>query len=619
MSKILRKSLLILSDIILVNIALLIALSLRFEGDVPDQYIKLFLSSILIITSEKIFIFYVIGLYGSLWKYAGIDELIKVVLATVFSTSVSFMIGHYITGIFPISVYAISWMMTTIFVGGLRVSYRVGRKLYSKITYNPSLVHKRVLIIGAGDAGSVVINELKNRKGSQYIPVAVLDDDPLKQGQKIQGVRVKGGIDILKKVVEQEKIDEIIITIPSAGKRKIAEISKLCQGTGCKLKTLPAIFDLVDNKVSVQDIRDVNIEDLLGRDEVTINTSEIFDYLQDETVLVTGGGGSIGSELCRKIAQYKPKKLIILDNYENNAYELQLELEHLHNKQLDLEVVIASVRDNDRLRDVFRRYRPGVVFHAAAHKHVPLMESNPSEAIKNNIFGTFNTAMCADEFGVKRFVLISTDKAVNPTNIMGATKRVAEMTVQAMDKISKTEFVAVRFGNVLGSNGSVVPIFKKQIAHGGPITVTHPDITRFFMTIPEAASLVIQAGAMAQGGEIFVLDMGEPVKIVELARELIRLSGFKPDIDIKIEYTGLRSGEKLYEELMLEGEGIEATRHKGIFIAKPMDISISTLQKWLDELEKDLMNPEHLRCTMTRIVPTYKCSRGAEDEEEKGE
>jgi FlaA1/EpsC-like NDP-sugar epimerase len=370
------------------------------------------------------------------------------------------------------------------------------------------------------------------------------------------------------------------------------------------MKILPGIYEMLDGKVTVNDIREVKIEDLLGREEVKINLDEISKYLIDETVLVTGGGGSIGSELCRQIARFSPRKLIILDIYENSAYEIQNELNFLY-PMLDLEVIIASVRDFERLRSIFLTYRPSVVFHAAAHKHVPLMENNPTEAIKNNIFGTFYTALCADEFGSEKFVLISTDKAVNPTNIMGATKRICEMIIQTLDRRSKTEYVAVRFGNVLGSNGSVIPLFKRQIEHGGPVTVTHKEVTRFFMTIPEAVRLVMQAGAIATGGEIFVLDMGEPVKIDDLARELIRLSGFVPDTDIEIKYSGLRPGEKLYEELLLKEEGLEATKHEGIFVAKPVYINYGQLMKWLDSLELVIKEPEKIKDVLSQIVPTY--------------
>lgn len=605
-----RKLMILLTDVILINAAVILSLFIRFEGNVPAQYMHAFIKSFLVFTLVKTLINYLFGLYGSLWRYASIEELMKVIIAVTAGGAASIFLSWILHYGFPRSIPIISWMITIILLGGSRFSYRVARRLRNRWS-KEDFAAKRVLIIGAGDAGVMVLRELKDYHVGGYEPVAVLDDDRWKQGTKILGVPVKGGVDKIKQVAAEEKIDEIIIAMPSAGKKRISEIAKLCQQTKCKLKTLPGIYEIIDNRVTVKSIRDVNIEDLLGREEIKLNTAEIASYLQNETVLVTGGGGSIGSELCRQIARYNPRKLIILDIYENNAYDLQNELLHRY-KSLDLKVVIASVRDKQRLQEVFRTYKPGVVFHAAAHKHVPLMEENPTEAIKNNVVGTLNTAQCADEFGVKRFVLISTDKAVNPTNIMGATKRVAEMIIQAMDKTSPTEFVAVRFGNVLGSNGSVIPLFRRQIAQGGPVTVTHSDITRFFMTIPEAARLVIQAGAMAQGGEIFVLDMGEPVKIAELAKDLIRLSGLEPDVDIRIEYTGLRPGEKLYEELLLSEEGLQATKQQGIFVAKPMDVRYAEVLRHIRALEVSMGNTEELKECMAGIVPTYSYGRAQE-------
>lgn len=467
------------------------------------------------------------------------------------------------------------------------------------------------MIIGAGEAGAMVIKELQYHSELKSDPVVIVDDSRLKQRASLNGVPVKGGRDRIKELAEQYDIDEIIVAIPSASRRQISEILQICKETKCRLKTLPGVYELIDGKVTIKQIRDVSIEDILGREEVKLDTEKIAGYLKDETILITGGGGSIGSELCRQIAVFGPKKLIIFDIYENNAYELQNELMHTYQSKLDFEIVIGSIRDKERLREVFRKYSPGVVFHAAAHKHVPLMEDNPAEAVKNNVFGTLNVAQCADEFGVKKFVLISTDKAVNPTNIMGATKRLAEMLVQSMNKVSRTEYAAVRFGNVLESNGSVIPIFKKQIEQGGPVTVTHPEIIRYFMTIPEAAKLVVQAGAMAQGGEIFVLDMGEPVKIIDLARDLIRLSGFEPDIDIKIEYTGLRPGEKLYEELLLAEEGINKTIHEKIYVGKPSDISFGQVMDSIKLLENCLDDDVKVRENMCCIVPTYRVYREA--------
>ncbi|WP_342455756.1 polysaccharide biosynthesis protein [Caloramator sp. Dgby_cultured_2] len=463
-----------------------------------------------------------------------------------------------------------------------------------------------MLIFGAGDAGAIVAKEMKKHPELGYIPVAFVDDDKSKKGKYIQGIPIVGDRNDLEDIVEEMAIDEILIAIPSADKEERAEIIRLCSQTGCKLKTLPGIYELIGGKVTISQIRDVEIEDLLGREPVELNIDEIADYLKDKVVLVTGGGGSIGSELCRQIARFNPKKLLILDIYENGAYNLSMELKSQY-KDLDQEVIIASIRERERLREIFKKYRPNVVFHAAAHKHVPLMEANPKEAIKNNILGTLNVVKCADEFGVEKFVLISTDKAVNPTNIMGATKRFAEMIIQAYDKVSKTEYVAVRFGNVLGSSGSVIPLFKEQIKKGGPVTVTHPEINRYFMTIPEAAQLVIQAGAMAEGGEIFVLDMGKPVKIVDLARQLIRLSGFEPDKDIKIEFTGLRPGEKLYEELLMNEEGLKKTKHKKIFIGKPGEFDVDKINSMIESLIDALDDEdEKIFKLMEEFVPTYK-------------
>ncbi|CAK0776395.1 Capsular polysaccharide biosynthesis protein CapD [Gammaproteobacteria bacterium] len=593
-----------LLDIVLINTSLIVALLLRHEFIAQEKFWQFFTHTAIALTLFELFFIYVFGLYRSLLKYAGEEDLIKIVVAVIGGALSAYAFNSLFGMNFPVSVHIIFGLLTIVLIGFSRLSYRVVKRIFWQINTPRNFV-TRVLVIGAGDAGSMLIRELKNNYYTKYMPVAVLDDDKWKWNTSINGVPVKGKIDDLPHFCKQENIDEIIIAIPSASKKRVTEIVKLTHGTGCKLKTLPGLYDIIDDKVAIKNIRDVSIEDLLGREENQLNTAEIASYLKNETVLVTGGGGSIGSELCRQIAKFHPKKLIVLDIYENTAYDLQNELVHTY-KKLSLEVVIASIRDIDRLREVFRIYRPGVVFHAAAHKHVPLMENNPSEAVKNNVFGTLNTVRCADEFKVKKFVLISTDKAVNPTNIMGATKRIAETIIQSIDKVSQTEFVAVRFGNVLGSNGSVIPLFKRQIARGGPVTVTHPDITRFFMTIQEASRLVIQAGAMAKGGEIFVLDMGEPVKIINLARDLIRLSGFEPDEDIKIEFIGLKPGEKLYEELLLEEEGLLATRHQGIHVAPPSNESFNDVLKRIEILKGNFRDADDVRIKMSKVVPTYK-------------
>ncbi len=601
-----RKILLVFIDFFLVNLSVYTALLLRFEGTIPGQYINIYLQATMLITLCKLVIYYFFGMYTSLWINASVDDLIRILLAITSGTVFEYLVSLAAEMMLPRSVYIISWALTLLLVGGSRLSSRMLRYIKNIYKMNRN-GRKRVMIIGAGDAGSMVLKELKTRGAGHYNPVAVIDDDKRKHHASIHGVPIKGGRDKIIETVKKLKIDEIIIAMPSVPRETVSEILEICKQTPCKLKTLPGVYELIDGMVTMEQLREVSIEDLLGREPVRLNTDEIAGYLTGETILVTGGGGSIGSELCRQIAHYNPRKLLIFDIYENNAYDLQNELHRKYGSRLDMEVLIGSIRDRSRLEEIFEKYRPGVVFHAAAHKHVPLMEANPAEAVKNNIFGTYYVAECAHRYNVKRFVLISTDKAVNPTNIMGATKRVAEMVIQAMDKISKTEFVAVRFGNVLGSNGSVIPLFKKQIEEGGPVTVTHPEITRFFMTIPEAVSLVIQAGAMARGGEIFVLDMGKPIKIVDLARDLIRLSGLVPDVDIKIEFSGLRPGEKLYEEIMTEEEGLQATKNKKIFISRPFEIDYHDIMKKLSALEKCLGNREGLICKLAEVVPTYNC------------
>lgn len=598
---------LMLADILLVNCAAFGALLLRFEFDVPEQYYSLLLNNLAVINIVMIASFYIFNLYRNLWKYASIDELNSVVVSCAAGTTV-LIIYFYTFGIrFPRSFYLIFPMLNAAFIGGIRFSYRVAKRLKSLYTKN-YLGEKKVLIIGAGEAGSMVIKEMYNNPQINKQPVAVIDDDPSKSNRRIHGVPVLGTRHDIPKIAEEKGIDEIIIAMPSASKREIKDILNICKETKCKLRTLPGMFELIDGKVDIKKIRDVDLEDLLGREPVRVDLDEICGYIENRRVLVTGGGGSIGSELCRQIARFNPEKLLILDIYENGAYEIQNELKRKYGNMINLEVIIASVREKNRMEQIFYKFKPELVFHAAAHKHVPLMEANPTEAIKNNVFGTLNVAELADKYKAKKFVLISTDKAVNPTSIMGATKRVAEMIIQAMDKQSRTEYSAVRFGNVLGSNGSVIPLFKKQIAEGGPVTVTHPEITRYFMTIPEAVQLVLQAGAMAKGGEIFILDMGEPVRIADLARDLIKLSGFEPDADIKIEFTGLRPGEKLYEELLMAEEGLKKTKNDKIYIGKPVFIDIDRLKKELNILNTILLKEEEelIGPILKRLVPTYK-------------
>lgn len=620
-----KSFLLVIIDIILINMSLILAYWLRFDGNmynVPAEFSANILYLAVLTTLVKILCFIAFKLYSSLWKYAGVSELISVAAATFTSniimeclvlgtyTSLPAYLGKYSPHLekvsAPRSIFLITFLIDVLFIGGVRLSYRIARRIIKgeKVKLKN---HKRVLIVGGGDAGSIAVKELILHPDMASIPVAIIDDNVEKVGKKLNGVPIVGTREDIPRIVEKKNIDEIIMAIPSADRKNINEIFDICSKTGRKVKILPSVTELIDESVVVQRIRDVNIEDLLGREPIKLDCDEISTYIEGRVVLVTGGGGSIGSELCRQIAGFKPRNLIILDNYENNLYEIHNELLFSH-KNLSMVPVVANIREKQRLEDIFRQYRPDVVFHAAAHKHVPLMEINPSEAIKNNVFGTLNVAECADKYGVKRFVLISTDKAVNPTNIMGASKRIAEMIIQALNRYSKTEFVAVRFGNVLGSNGSVIPLFKKQIENGGPVTVTHPEVIRYFMTIPEAVQLVLQAGAMANGGEIFVLDMGQPVKIYDLAKNLIRLSGFEPEVDIDIVFTGLRPGEKLYEELLLAEEGLMATKNDKIYVAQPVFTDLALLRKQIERLKDIIFSEGYERISeyIQDIVPTYK-------------
>ncbi|MGB4660425.1 MAG: nucleoside-diphosphate sugar epimerase/dehydratase, partial [Mobilitalea sp.] len=487
---------------------------------------------------------------------------------------------------------------------GSRFAYRLIRSFLRKV--GPDENMSKVLIIGGGSAADNIIKEIKNSNHVKNTVVkAVIDDDLSKQGRFIHGIKVVGTRDNIIASVTLYNITEIIIAMPSAPKKTIKEIVDICSQTECDLKILPGIYQFVNNEVTISSLRNVEVEDLLGRDQIVVDLNSIMGYVKDKVILITGGGGSIGSELCRQIANKEPKQLIIVDIYENNAYDIQLELKKNYPK-LNLVVLIASVRNSARINSIFETYHPQIVYHAAAHKHVPLMEDSPNEAIKNNVLGTWKTVQAADQYGAEKFVMISTDKAVNPTNIMGASKRICEMIIQTYNRRSSTEFVAVRFGNVLGSNGSVIPLFKKQIASGGPVTVTHPDIIRYFMTIPEAVSLVLQTGAYAKGGEIFILDMGEPVKILTLAENLIRLSGYKPYEDIMIEFTGLRPGEKLYEELLMAEEGMQDTENKMIHIGNPIEFDEERFLSQLNNLKEICcLEPIGIREFIKDIVPTY--------------
>lgn len=606
-----RAFLLMLFDVAIIVLSSFIALFARFDflyENIDSVYLTSLHAYLPIHVVTTILVFYFCKMYHSLWKFVSVNELGYILVAN----AISFILQ--ITGMYllqypmPRSYYFFQILMQTFFVTGIRYSYRLLRYLKEARVqkFGGSEKQKKVMVIGAGEAGRTIIKEIVDSHFLNMKVCCVIDDDKNKQGRYINGVPIVGNRSVILQNVEKYGIDVIVLAMPSASLEQRKEILEICKMSGCELKTLPGMYQIIDGEINVSKLRNVEITDLLGREPIQVNLDEIMDYVENQVVLVTGGGGSIGSELCRQIAMYNPKQLIIFDIYENNAYEIQQELIR-HYPHLNLKVLIGSVRNTHRIESVFCKYHPDIVYHAAAHKHVPLMEDSPNEAIKNNVFGTYKTAKAASEYGAKRFVLISTDKAVNPTNIMGASKRLCEMIVQSFDKLSKTEFVAVRFGNVLGSNGSVIPLFEKQIAEGGPVTVTHKDIIRYFMTIPEAVSLVLQAGAYAKGGEIFVLEMGAPVKIDDMARNLIRLSGYTPDVDIKIEYTGLRPGEKLYEELLMAEEGMKDTANKLIHIGRPIEIDEEKFFDQLAELkEACYRDDEAIRDLVEEIVPTYQ-------------
>ena len=578
---------------------------MRFDmriQSIPANYADSVLKYVLPYTLVTLVIFYVLRMYSSMWSVAGIREVCHIVFACGLSSLCQIAGMTMLQLSVPRSYFAISFIILTGCEGLVRLSYRIYRTLFKR--YGEAS-ESHVMIVGAGTSGSIILKEMETSQFTHGKVVCFADDDKNKIGKFLNGVPIAGNRYDIPQMVEKYKIDKIYVAIPSAPAKEVKKILEICRETNCQLKILPGIFQLLNGDVSVSKLREVQIEDLLGRDPIRVNLDEIMSYVSNKVILVTGGGGSIGSELCRQIASHSPKRLIIVDIYENNAYDIQQELKRSY-PELDLVVLIGSVRNTHRINTIFEHYRPQIVYHAAAHKHVPLMEDSPNEAIKNNVFGTYKTAKAASRYGVERFVLISTDKAVNPTNIMGASKRMCEMVIQMLNKESKTDFVAVRFGNVLGSNGSVIPLFKNQIAEGGPVTVTHPDIIRYFMTIPEAVSLVLQAGAYAKGGEIFVLDMGEPVKILDLAKNLIRLSGYVPNEDIMIEFTGLRPGEKLYEELLMDEEGLQDTPNRLIHIGKPMDFDEVQFKKQLDELyEVANRDDVDIKAVVQKIVPTY--------------
>ena len=602
-----RRVCLIILDILCIIAASFLALLTRFEFDfhqIPPEFLKVIYEYGPFIIVVTLIIFTFFHVYSSLWEYAGIEEVFSLIAACLLSAVAKIVVISFTWSTMPRSWYVLDTMYLMILIGTTRVSYRLIRLRRQNRKF-PWVKRKKVMIIGGGEAGRTLITEIKNSKYLDQKVACIIDDDPKKIGRYIKGIKVVGNRDSIKKNVKRYNIQQIILTIPSVNSARIRPIVEICQDTNCELMILPGVYQLVTGEVKASKLRPVKIEDLLGRDEVHINLNEIMDYVSGKVIMVTGGGGSIGSELCRQIAEHRPKQLIIFDIYENNAYDIQQELVRKH-PELDLVVLIGSVRDENRIDSIFEQYHPEIIYHAAAHKHVPLMEDSPNEAIKNNVLGTYNMVRMADKWNVKRFVQISTDKAVNPTNIMGASKRICEMIIQTYNKESNTEYVAVRFGNVLGSNGSVIPLFKKQIAEGEPVTVTHPEIIRYFMTIPEAVSLVLQAGAYAKGGEIFVLDMGDPVKILDLAKNMIRLSGYKVDQDIKIEFTGLRPGEKLFEELLMDEEGMTDTPNKLIHIGHPIDVDEVKLFHALRVLEQAAQSEtDDMRLIVESIVPTY--------------
>lgn len=602
-----RMVILMFVDMAAICLSSFLGLFIRFDLNVqkiPHEYSQAASSYMFLYMVITLVIFLLFHMYSTMWSVAGIREVAHIVaacgLASLIQLAGMILSGHRV----PRSYYIICFVSLCAFEVMIRLSYRIGKAVFSDNKFEKS--GKRIMVVGAGTSGTVILKEMTT---SQYVVghvVCFVDDDKNKIGKILNGVPIAGNRTDIPALVDKYSVDDIYIAMPSATARQRKDIIEICRKTECEIKILPGIYQLLNGDVSISKLRKVEIEDLLGREPIKVNLDEIMGYVSGKVILVTGGGGSIGSELCRQIAAHQPKQLVILDIYENNAYEIQQELKDKF-PELNLVVLIGSVRNTHRIESVFEKYRPNIVYHAAAHKHVPLMEESPNEAIKNNVFGTYKTAMAADKYGAERFVLISTDKAVNPTNIMGASKRMCEMVIQMFNQHSKTDYVAVRFGNVLGSNGSVIPLFKKQIAQGRPVTVTHKDIIRYFMTIPEAVSLVLQAGAYAKGGEIFVLDMGEPVRILDLAENLIRLSGYEPYEDIPIEFTGLRPGEKLYEELLMGEEGLQDTPNKLIHIGKPIEFDQEIFQSQLSHLsELALADSDDIRKIVKKIVPTYK-------------
>lgn len=602
-----RRFFLFLTDTFLLNACVYLSLIMRFDVgivSIEPQYISNYVENMLPYTIMSLLIFWLFRLYHSLWQYASIAEVYRIAEACIIVEVVHFLSNKIAGNMLPRSCYFNAAIYLIIAICASRFMYRMIRTVLNK--YRNIKTSNNVMIIGAGEATNVIMREIQN---SSYLAnsniACIIDDDRRKVGKYIRGVKVIGTRDKIKEAAKLYDIDEIIFAIPSASNEVKRDILNICKETDCTLKILPGVYQMVDGEINVNSIRNVDVLDLLGRDPIEVDIESIMCYVKDKVIMVTGGGGSIGSELCRQLVSHKPKQLIIFDIYENNAYDIQQELK-INYPDANVVTLIGSIRNVSRLESVFAQYKPDIVYHAAAHKHVPLMEVSPDEAVKNNVVGTWNVARIADKYGVKKFVMISTDKAVNPTNVMGATKRICEMIVQTYNEISKTDFVAVRFGNVLGSNGSVIPLFKRQIEAGGPVTVTDPNIIRYFMTIPEAVSLVLQAGAYAKGGEIFILDMGEPVKIDDLAKNLIRLSGYTLGVNMEIKYTGLRPGEKLYEELLMKEEGLQETDNKLIHIGKPIEFDKENFFDNLEKLKEEAYSETgNIRESLKKVVDTY--------------
>lgn len=593
-------AMLLIIDMVVVWFSIITSYWFRFDMGVPPGYkLQMFLYAVISTISLGICLYY-FRLYRRAWKYASVEEILAIFKAVILGSAISYLLSLFIfPERVPLSIAVRSMETILLLIGGIRFVWRVlGLRGEKEIGSN-------TIIVGAGDCGTLVARELRNSSLGLQL-VGFIDDDLNKLKLQILGYPVLGTREMIPIIVKEKQIKEIIIAIPSASKKEISDIAQICKNTGVKLKMIPRLNDLISGKVSLSKMRDVSVEDLLGRDPITTDLDGIMNYVQHKRVLVTGAGGSIGSELCRQLAKFRPMKLLLLGHGENSIFNIEMELRKTF-PELNLVTIIADIQDRERMKNIFNEYRPQVVFHAAAHKHVPLMERNPTEAVKNNVFGTQNVADCADEYGVERFVLISSDKAVNPTSVMGATKRIAEMYIQTMNASSSTKFVAVRFGNVLGSRGSVIPFFKQQIADGGPVTVTHPEMVRYFMTIPEAVQLVLQAGSFAEGGEIFVLDMGSPVKILNLAEDLIKLSGYEPYEEIDIKFTGIREGEKLYEELLTDEENVTATQHNRIFIGKPSELNRRHLELEILRLQRVIADgSSSIKEIIDQIVPMYE-------------